>query len=94
MTLSLLAAPSASSSARTPAQQRAAREFEAVFAGQLAQHLLSQVEVDPAFGGGHGEELFRGVLAEELGRAIAATGSLGLAPAVQAELQRMEGQGR
>ena len=67
-----------------------AREFEAVFAGQLAKLLLEQVEVDPAFGGGHGEEMFRGVLAEELGRSIAKGGQLGLAPAVIAAIQRLE----
>lgn len=69
---------------------RTAREFEAVFAAQLTQLLLAQVEIDPAFGGGHGEEQFRGILAEELGRAIAAGGSLGLAPAILAQIQRIE----
>lgn len=89
MTVSPL--PPSPASTRTLAQQKAAREFEAVFAGQLAQQMLAQIEVDPSFGGGHGEELFRGVLSEELGRAIAANGTLGLAPSVLAQLQRMEG---
>ena len=76
-----------------PAAQRrehSAREFEAVFAGQLVQLLLEQVEVDPSFGGGHGEEMFRGVLAEQLGKSIADSGMLGLAPAVLAQIQRLE----
>lgn len=68
----------------------AAQQFEAVFAGQLAKLMLEQVEVDTTFGGGHGELLFRGVMAEEIGNSIAATGQLGLASAVAAALQRME----
>lgn len=75
---------------RAARRAAAAREFEAVFAGQIAKLLLEQVEVDGDFGGGHGEELFRGVLAEEVGRSIAASGQLGLAPAVLETLQRME----
>lgn len=67
-----------------------AREFESVFAGQLAKLMLEQVEVDESFGGGHGEEMFRGVLAEELGKSIAAGGQLGLSPAILAAIQRME----
>ena len=87
-------APTAGTSPPSQVHQRTAREFEAVFAGQLAQLLLAQVEVDPAFGGGHGEELFRGVLAEELGRSIASADTLGLALAVLAQIQRLEGEPR
>ena len=68
----------------------AARDFEAVFAGQIAKLMLEQVEIDGSFGGGHGEELFRGMMAEEVGRGIAKSGQLGLAPTVLAALQRME----
>lgn len=81
-----------SSSPRLLASKQAAtaREFESVFAGQLAKLMLEQVEVDERFGGGHGEEMFRGVLAEELGKSIAAGGQLGLSPAILAAIQRME----
>lgn len=75
--------------ARAPTPTRVAREFEDVFAGQLAKLMLEQVAVDPVFGGGHGEELFRGVLAEELGKAIGKTGDLGIAPAVLDHLQKL-----
>ena len=84
------AGPAAPSSAA--AREKTAREFEAVFAGQLAQLLLDQVEVDEQTGGGHGEEMFRGLLAEELGKAIGATGALGLSPAILAQIQRLEGE--
>jgi peptidoglycan hydrolase FlgJ len=42
------------------------------------------------FSGGHGEEMFRGVLAEKLGTAIAQKGGVGLAPAVLAQILKMQ----
>ena len=68
-----------------------AREFESVFAGQLAKLMLEQVEVDESFGGGHGEEMFRGVLAEQIGNQIAKGKGLGIASAVEAQIIRLQG---
>nr|WP_145206631.1 rod-binding protein [Sphingobium sp. B2] len=67
-----------------------ARDFEAVFLGQMAQMMLESVEVDQTFGGGHGEEMFRGILAEKLGREFAARGGIGLSDAVRAQIIRLQ----
>lgn len=72
-------------------REQVARDFEAVFAGQLAKLMLEQMEVSEEFGGGHGEAMFRGILAEELGKSMAAAGTLGIAPAVLAQIQQLEG---
>ena len=70
MTDTTIAAAIASTPARqiqtTPDKSPAgvARQFEAVFAGQVAKIMLETVEVDDQFGGGHGEEMFRGMMAE------------------------------
>ena len=77
-------------SARTRAEQKA-REFEVVFASQVAKLMLGSVEVDESFGGGHGEEMFRGIMAEELGKSIADGGGLGIAPAVLDQLLKLQG---
>lgn len=77
---------------RHTAAEKSAREFESVFAGQMAKLMLDSVEVDDSFGGGHGEEMFRGVLAERLGEEIARGGGLGIAPAVLQVLLRMQGE--
>ncbi|WP_271190607.1 rod-binding protein, partial [Dactylosporangium matsuzakiense] len=68
-----------------------ARQFEAVFAGQITKILMESVEQDDAFSGGHGEEMFRGVLAEQIGNSIAAGKGLGIASAVEAQIIRLQG---
>ena len=67
-----------------------AQDFEAVFLGQMAQMMLESVEVDQTFGGGHGEEMFRGILAEKLGREFAARGGIGLSDALRAQIIRLQ----
>ncbi|MBB5685218.1 rod-binding protein [Sphingobium boeckii] len=68
-----------------------AREFESVFIGEMTKIMMETVETDNGFSGGHGEEMFRGVLAEELGKEIARRGGIGLAPAVMDQIIRMQG---
>jgi Rod binding domain-containing protein len=72
---------------------KTARAFEAVFVGQMTQMMMSTVEQDPQFSGGHGEEMFRGVLAEKLGTAIAARGGIGIAPMVMQQILKLQGGG-
>lgn len=69
-----------------------AREFEAVFLGQMTQLMMESLETGE-FSGGHGEEMFRGVLAEQLGTAISQRGGIGLAPAVMDQIVRLQGGG-
>lgn len=68
-----------------------ARDFEAVFLGQMAKMMLESVEMGSEFSGGHGEEMFRGVLAEQLGTEMAERGGIGLAPMVLDHIIRMQG---
>lgn len=79
--------------AQTPIRdpKETAREFEAVFIGQMTKLMLESVEIGEQFSGGHGEEMFRGVLAEEIGGQIARGGGIGLAPAVLDQIIRMQG---
>ncbi len=78
---------------RLPARaaSETAREFEAVFIGQMTKLMLESVETGDQFSGGPGEEMFRGVLAEEMGKEIARGGGVGLAPAVLDQIIRMQG---
>lgn len=70
---------------------KTARDFEAVFIGQMTKLMMESAGSEGEFTGGHGEEMFRGILAEEMGKAIAQRGGLGLAPAVEAQIIRMQG---
>lgn len=76
--------------ASTAAASKSARDFEAVFVGQMTKIMMETVETKGDFTGGHGEEMFRGVLAEKLGGAIVARGGLGLAPAVMKQIIAMQ----
>ena len=84
-----VAAPLPAKRRETPAEATA-REFEAVFLGQMAKLMMESVEVGDEFSGGHGEEMFRGVLAEKLGAEMAKGGGIGLAPAVLDQIIRMQ----
>ncbi|MBT0670537.1 rod-binding protein [Novosphingobium profundi] len=68
-----------------------AQEFEGVFAGQITKILMETVEQDDSFSGGHGEEMFKGILAEQIGNQIAKGSGLGIAPAVEAQIIRLQG---
>lgn len=70
-----------------------AQEFEAIFLSEMLEPMFSGIETKAPFGGGHGEEVFRGLLIQEYGNAIAAGGGLGIADAVRAELIRAQGGG-
>ncbi len=68
-----------------------ARQFEGVFAGQITKIMMETVEQDEQFSGGHGEEMFRGILAEQIGNSIASGKGLGIASAVEAQIIRLQG---
>ncbi|MDP9414067.1 MAG: rod-binding protein [Pseudomonadota bacterium] len=74
-----------------PRAQATAREFEAVFIGQMTKLMMETVEIGDEFSGGHGEQMFRGVLAERLGEEIARRGGVGLAPAVLDQIIKLQG---
>jgi Rod binding domain-containing protein len=73
------------------AVKETAEKFEAVFLGQMTQLMMESVETDGEFSGGHGEQMFRGVLAEKLGTEMAKKGGIGLAPSVMAQIIKMQG---
>ncbi len=68
----------------------AAKEFEAVFITQMMSHMFNSVDVDPMFGGGQGEEMFRSMMVEEYGNQLANAGGIGIAEQVTAKLIDMQ----
>lgn len=72
------------------ARQQAAEDFEAVFISQMLMPMLNTVEVDPMFGGGHAEETWRGILAEETGKEMARAGGIGIADMVAKEMLKLQ----
>lgn len=70
--------------------REAAEEFEAVFLSEMLAPVFEQLESDGLFGGGSGERMYRSMLVQEYGRAMARNGGVGIADAVQREILRLQ----
>ena len=75
--------------ARTKA---AAEDFEAVFLSEMMSHMFKGIKTDPMFGGGAGEDIFRGMLIQEYGRKMAGNHSIGIADQLQKVMIQMQMQ--
>ncbi|MEK7802443.1 MAG: rod-binding protein [Pseudomonadota bacterium] len=70
--------------------KQAAKDFEAVFITEMMKPMFESIEVDDTFGGGKGEEVFRGLLTQEYGKMFSQKGGIGLAAHVQSELIKIQ----
>lgn len=70
----------------------AAKDFEAMFIAQMMKPMFEGIETNKLFGGGKGEEIFRGFMIEEYGKLMAETGQLGIADTIKQEMIRMQSQ--
>lgn len=68
----------------------AAHEFEAVFLSEMMKPMFEGLSTEAPFGGGKGEEIFRGMMIQEYGKMLSGTGRIGIADAVRAEMIRMQ----
>lgn len=71
------AAPRASMSAEQ--LRDAARDFEAFFLARALEPMFAGIGAEAPFGGGMAEELWRSLLVDEYGKAMAKAGGIGLA---------------
>ena len=95
LSASQLTAPQLVSPQKTALSKKAdeaARDFESVMIAEMLKPMFETVEVDDMFGGGKGEEIFRGLLVQEMGKSIARQGGLGLSDTVRAELIKTQEQ--
>ena len=70
----------------------AAHDFEATFISEMLKPMFEGIKTDSMFGGGKGEDTFRGMMVQQYGKLIANAGGIGLADAVKAELVRIQTQ--
>ena len=63
-----------------------AKEFESIFLAQFAEIMFSGIKSDGPFGGGPSEDIFKSLLAQEYGKALAKSGSFGIADSVYREI--------
>ncbi|MGD9650130.1 MAG: rod-binding protein [Dongiaceae bacterium] len=69
---------------------KVAKEYEAIFASQMLEHMFSGIKTDGLFGGGHTEGVYRSLLMQEYGKTLAQNGKLGIADAMQRELLQIQ----
>lgn len=69
---------------------KTSKDFEAMFMAQMLQPMFESVEVDGLFGGGHGEEVMRGLLVQEYGKSLAANSNSMISDAVKSEMLRAQ----
>ncbi len=79
---------------RDPVAWKAAQDFEAVLLGQLSSIMMETTPQDETFGGGQGEEVWRGFMSEQLGKEMARSGGIGLASHVYDQMIRMQEAGK
>jgi Rod binding domain-containing protein len=70
--------------------RKTAREFEAVFLGQMLQPMFANLGAQKPFGGGMAEDMWQSLLADEYGKAIAERGGIGIADSVVREVLRIQ----
>ncbi|QQP88834.1 rod-binding protein [Skermanella sp. TT6] len=69
---------------------KAAGEFESQFVSQMLSQMWQGIETDGYFGGGNGEEMFRGLMINEYGKMITQSGRLGIADQVKQAMLKMQ----
>lgn len=69
----------------------AAQKFEGQFLSIMLQQMFEGVKTDGPFGGGVGEEMFRSVMTEQMGKQMARAGGIGLSDTIQREILKLQG---
>ncbi|NIA69459.1 chemotaxis protein chel [Pelagibius litoralis] len=72
------------------AAMKAGEEFEALFIAEMLGPVFEGLKSDGMFGGGSGEEIYRSLMVQEYGKAIARSGGIGIAETVQREMLKMQ----
>ncbi|MCF8878491.1 rod-binding protein [Hyphobacterium sp. SN044] len=73
--------------------RQVAEEFEAFFLSQILEQMFTGVGENNPFGGGSGEQAFRGLLNEEYAKVMARAGGLGLSDNLTTEILRYQEAG-
>lgn len=97
----MIASPAASPAATAQAQplspndklRKTAEDFQAVFLSEMFSHMFDSIDVDPMFGGGNGEKIFRGMMVQEYGKSMAKSAAgAGMTDQIQKFMLRMQHQ--
>ena len=70
--------------------RKTSQEFEAVFLSQMMKPMFEGIEAEAPFGGGNAENMYRSLMVDEYGKAIAQSGGIGIADQVMREMIKMQ----
>lgn len=70
--------------------EKTAQDFEAFFLGQMLQPMFEGLGAEKPFGGGSAEKIWRTMMVDEMGKAMAKAGGIGIADSVQQEILRLQ----
>ncbi|GAB2175443.1 rod-binding protein [Dongia sp. agr-C8] len=71
---------------------KVAEDFEAFFAGAYFEQMFSGIKPDSVTGGGEAEGMFRSLMTQEYGKAVARQHVLGIADVVKRQLLQLQEQ--
>ena len=68
------------------------KEFEGMYVSEMLKPMFEGLQTDGMFGGGKGEEVFRGLLVQEYGKLLAKSGGVGLSSSIKQQMILMQEQ--
>ena len=71
---------------------KSAKDFEAMFFSQMFSTMFEGMEVDPVFGGGQGEKMFRSLLTQEYGKKMSEGQSTPISGAIKEMMLKIQEQ--
>jgi Rod binding domain-containing protein len=70
--------------------QEVAEEFEAFFLSKSMESMFEGVSTDGLLGGGHAEKIYRSMLINEYGKAMAQTGTVGVSDEIMSSIMKLQ----
>lgn len=78
------------SPARMAQIDKTAKEYEAGFVSAMLESMFAGIKTNKMFGGGSAEDMYRSLMTQEYGKAVAQRGTLGIADTIKREMLRMQ----
>ena len=69
---------------------KVSKDFEAVFIAQMMSEMFSGEELTEYFGGGTAGDIYKSLMMNEYGKAIANSGGIGIAKQIKEELLKLQ----
>ena len=82
--------PSVGKNLNAQQARKVSQEFEAVFLSQMLQPMFANIKAEEPFGGGPGDEIWRSMQLDEIGKAMARSGGIGLSDFIYQQILKAQ----